>query len=79
VGLELQISSCSSSWATLQRPKRVAYADSRMKDGLLALLHLVVMAATLCGRGGVRAVIAKNLVLHATTEQKMTAGRRHCE
>ena len=34
-----------------------------MKDVLLALLHLAVIAAKLCGRGGVRAVIAENLVL----------------
>ena len=43
--------------------RRVAYADSRMKDFLLALLHLAVMTAKLCGPGGVRAVIAENLVL----------------
>ena len=34
-----------------------------MKDLLLTLLHLAVMTATLCGRGGVRAVIAENLLL----------------
>jgi hypothetical protein len=34
-----------------------------MKDLLLALLHLAVMTARLCGPGGVRAVIAENLVL----------------
>ena len=34
-----------------------------MKDLLLTLLHLAVMAATLCGPGGVRAVIAENLLL----------------
>ena len=34
-----------------------------MKDLLLTLLHLTVMTATLCGRGGVRAVIAENLLL----------------
>src|ERR1700676_1636894 len=34
-----------------------------MKDLLLTLLHLVVMTARLCGSGGVRAVIAENLVL----------------
>ena len=39
-----------------------------MKALLLTLLHLTVMTATLCGRGGVRAVIAENLLLkqHAT-------------
>ena len=34
-----------------------------MKDFLLTLLHLAVMTAKLCGPGGVRAVIAENLVL----------------
>src|SRR5450631_1385781 len=34
-----------------------------MKDLLLTLLHLVVMTAKLCGPGGVRAVIAENLLL----------------
>jgi hypothetical protein len=34
-----------------------------MKDLLLALLHLAVMTAKLCGAGGVRTVIAENLIL----------------
>jgi hypothetical protein len=34
-----------------------------MKDLLLTLLHLAVTAAKLCGPGGVRAVIAENLLL----------------
>ena len=34
-----------------------------MKCLLLTLLHLTVMTATLCGPGGVRAVIAENLLL----------------
>ena len=34
-----------------------------MKDLLLTLLHLTVTAAKLCGPGGVRAVIAENLLL----------------
>ena len=34
-----------------------------MKDLLLTLLHLTVMTATLCGPGGVRAVIAEHLLL----------------
>lgn len=34
-----------------------------MKAFLLTLLHLAVMAAKLCRPGGVRAVIAENLVL----------------
>jgi hypothetical protein len=34
-----------------------------MKDLLLALLHLAVTTAKLCGPGGVRAIIAENLLL----------------
>jgi hypothetical protein len=34
-----------------------------MKDFLLTLLHLTVMVARLCDAGGVRAVIAENLLL----------------
>src|SRR5262245_47645895 len=34
-----------------------------MRNFLLALLHLAVVAARLCGAGGVRAVIAENLLL----------------
>ena len=34
-----------------------------MKDLLLTLFHLAVMTAKLCGPGGVRAVIAENLLL----------------
>ncbi len=34
-----------------------------MKDLLLTLLYLAVMTAKLCGPGGVRAVIAENLLL----------------
>jgi putative transposase len=34
-----------------------------MENVLLTLLHLAVMTAKLCGPGGVRAVIAENLLL----------------
>jgi putative transposase len=34
-----------------------------MKEALLTLLHLAVMTAKLCGPGGVRAVMAENLLL----------------
>src|SRR5712691_10229200 len=34
-----------------------------MKALLLTVLHVAVMTAKLCGRGGVRAVIAENLLL----------------
>ena len=42
---------------------RVTYAVARMKAILLTLLHLAVTAATLCRPGGVRAVVAENLLL----------------
>ena len=41
----------------------LTYAVSRMKELLLTLLHLAVMTAKVCGPGGVRAVIAENLLL----------------
>ena len=41
----------------------LTYATARMGSLLLALLHAAVMAAKLCGPGGVRAVIAENLLL----------------
>jgi putative transposase len=47
----------------LHRARRLAYADLRMKDFLLVLLDLGVMTAKLCGPGGVRGVIAENLVV----------------
>jgi hypothetical protein len=34
-----------------------------MRDALLGALHLAVIVAKLCGPGGVRAVVAENLVL----------------
>jgi hypothetical protein len=42
---------------------RLTYADPHMRDLLLALLHLAVVTAKLCGSGGVRAVMAENLLL----------------
>ena len=64
----LWVSNCEFSrgfpdWATLRGAWPLAYADSRMKDFLLILLHLGVVAAKLCGHGGVRSVMAENLVL----------------
>jgi putative transposase len=47
----------------LRGARRLTYADSRMKNLLLTLLHLAVITAKLCGPGGARAVIAENLVL----------------
>ena len=68
IGLRL----CVSNWefsrriqdsATLLGAPRLTYADPHMKDLLLVLLHLAVVTAKLCGSGGVRAVIAENLLL----------------
>jgi len=59
----LQFSRGFPDWATLHGAWPLAYADSRMKDFLLILLHLAVVAAKLCGHGGVRSVMAENLVL----------------
>ena len=47
----------------MRAARRLTYADSRMKGLLLTLLHLAAMTAKLCGPGGVRAVIAENLLL----------------
>jgi putative transposase len=47
----------------LRRARCLTYAVSRMTNLLLTLLHLAVMTAKLCGPGGVRAVIAENLLL----------------
>jgi hypothetical protein len=64
----LWVSNCTFSRqfpdsTTLRGARSLSYADSHMKDFLLTLLHLAVMTAKLCGPGGVRAVIAENLVL----------------
>src|SRR5262249_21579092 len=42
---------------------RLSYADPRMRNVLLALLDLAVTIAKLCGAGGVRTVLAENLLL----------------
>ena len=52
--------------------RRLSYADPQMRNLLLALLHLAVVAAKLCGAGGVRAVMAENLLL----KQQLIALRR---
>jgi hypothetical protein len=49
--------------ATLRGACCLTYAVSRMKDLLRTMLHLGIVIAKLCGPGGVRAVIAENLVL----------------
>ena len=43
--------------------RRLSYADPQMRNLLLALLHLAVVTAKLCGAGGVRGVMAENLLL----------------
>ena len=62
------VSNCQFSrriqdWATLHSGRVLLYAGARMKELLLTLLHLAVMTAKLCGPGGVRAVMAENLLL----------------
>jgi hypothetical protein len=47
----------------LRGAKRLTDADARMGHLLRTLLHRVVVAAERCGPGGVRAVIAENLLL----------------
>src|SRR5260370_36991530 len=68
----LRSSVCVSNWefsrriqdsATLLGAPCLTYADPHMRDLLLALLHLAVVTAKLCGSGGVRAVMAENLLL----------------
>jgi hypothetical protein len=59
--------------ATLRGTRRLAYADSRMRNFLLALLRLAVTIAKLCGPGGVRAVIAENLLAPAAASSAIRA------
>jgi putative transposase len=47
----------------LRGVRRLSYADRQMRNLLLALLHLAVVTVKLCGAGGVRAVMAENLLL----------------
>jgi hypothetical protein len=49
--------------ATLHAGRELLYAGARVKKLLLTLLHLAVVTAKLCGPGGVRAVMAENLLL----------------
>ena len=49
--------------AMLRAADRVPYAVACMEAVVLTLLHLAVTAAKLCRPGGVRAVIAENLLL----------------
>ncbi len=63
---------CVSNWefsrrildpATLLVARRLTYADPHRRNLLLALLHLAVVIAKLCDSGGVRVVMAENLLL----------------
>jgi transposase InsO family protein len=47
----------------LRGARRLTYADARIRNLLLTVLHLAVMTAKLCGPGGLRAVIVENLLL----------------
>jgi hypothetical protein len=63
VGLELPILGKIQQRGNVAGNSAPDYAVSRVKDLLLTLLHLAVWTAKLCGPGGVRAVIAENLLL----------------
>jgi putative transposase len=63
VDLELPILARILGLSNVAERECLAYADSRMTNVLLTLLRLAVMVAKLCGPGGVRAVIAENLLL----------------
>jgi putative transposase len=47
----------------LRVDRRLPYADAHIRNLLLVMLHLAVVAARLCAPGGARAVIAENLLL----------------
>ena len=49
-----------------------------MKNLLITVLHVAVVTAKLCGPGGVRAVIAENLVLkqQLIVLRRVASGRR---
>jgi hypothetical protein len=63
VGLELPIVGKIQQRGNVARNSAPDDAVSRVKDLLLTLLHLAVLTAKLCAPGGVRAVIAENLLL----------------
>jgi putative transposase len=63
VRLELGILAPHPGIGNVARRRTLTYADPHMRDLLLALLHLAVVTAKLCGSGGVRAVMAENLLL----------------
>jgi hypothetical protein len=62
VALELPILGKIQQRGNVARNLAPDDAVSRVKELLLTLLHLAVVTAKLCGPGGVRGVIAKNLL-----------------
>src|SRR5437660_8835157 len=63
VGLELPILALNRASGNRCTAPDAYYADGHTRNVLLTLLHLAVVTAKLCGPGGVRAVIAENLLL----------------
>jgi hypothetical protein len=63
--LEMEFSRRIKDSATLRTPD-VRLRSPALKDPALALFHQAVPTAKFCGSGGVRAVMAENLLLAAT-------------
>ena len=63
MGLELGILAPNPIFGNVARRPSLSYADPHMRNLWLVLLHLAVVTAKLCGSGGVRAVMAENLLL----------------
>jgi hypothetical protein len=77
VGLELGILAPNPGLSNVARILDLPYADARMKNLLLTLMHVAVAVAKLCGPGGVRAVVAENLLLkHQLIVCAVVAGAR---
>jgi hypothetical protein len=52
----------SKDLATLRGARCLTYAHPHMRDVVLAVFHVTVVTAKLHGSGGVRAVMAQNLL-----------------
>jgi hypothetical protein len=63
VGLELPILGEIQQRGNVARNSAPEYAFACVKDLLLTLLQLAVVGVKLCRPGGVRAVVAENLLL----------------
>jgi hypothetical protein len=63
VRLELRILAPNRGFGNVARRLRPDLRCPHMRNLLLALLHLAVVTVKLCGSGGVRAVMAENLLL----------------